>query len=110
MATYDDFLKLDIRVGKIVSAEKLPNPKHTTHKLIIDFGESIGQKISGARVVRYSLDQLIGALVVCVINLPPKKIGAVTSEVLTLGVPGADQECVLVIPKNNDAVVGGRLY
>ncbi len=95
MATYDDFQKLDIRVGKILEAEELPNPKYTTHKLIIDFGNEVGRKVSSARVIRYTKDQLIGKL---------------NSETLTLGVPDADKECILISPDSSDAVIGGKLY
>ena len=110
MATYDDFLKLDICVGKIIAVENLPNPKHTTHKLTIDFGLPVGQKISGARVMRYTHDQLVGKLVLCVVNLPPKQIGKCLSEVFTLGVPDSDGECILISPDSESAVIGGKLF
>lgn len=110
MATFDDFSKLDVRVGKIIDVEKLPDAKYTTHKLTIDFGGEIGKKISGARLIRYTKNQLIGRLVLGVVNLSPKQIGKLTSEVLTLGVPDANKECILVSPDSNDAVLGGKLY
>ncbi|MFY9457559.1 MAG: hypothetical protein WAP23_01340 [Candidatus Spechtbacterales bacterium] len=84
MTTFDDFQKLDIRVGKI--------------------------KVSGARVVRYVKNQLIGKLVLGVVNLPPRQIGKLNSETLTLGVPDANKECILISPDSNDAVIGGKLY
>lgn len=95
MITFDDFQKLDIRVGKIIDVEELPNAKYTTHKLTIDFGNEIDKKISGARVIRYTKDQLIGKL---------------NSETLTLGVPDANKECILISPDSIDAVIGGKLY
>jgi len=110
MATFDDFQKLDIRVGKIIDVEELPNAKYTTHKLTIDFGSEIGKKVSGARVIRYTKDQLIGKLVLGVVNLPPRQIGKLSSESLTLGVPDANKECILISPDSNDAVIGGKLY
>ncbi len=110
MATVDDFQKLDIRVGRITDVEDLPNAKYTTHKLTIDFGDEIGKKISGARVIRYTKDQLIGKLVLGVVNLPPKQIGKFASETLTLGVPDADKECILISPDGEDAPIGGKLY
>lgn len=110
MATIEDFRKLDIRVGKIVGLERIPNAKRTTHKLTIDFGSEIGVKTSGARLVRYRDDELVGKLVLGVVNLPPRQIGALKSEVLTLGVPDKDGECVLISPDQLDAVIGGRLF
>ena len=110
MATFDDFQKLDIRVGKIIDVEELPNAKYTTHKLTIDFGDEIGKKVSGARAIRYTKDQLIGKLVLGVVNLPPRQIGKLNSETLTLGVPDANKECVFISPDSIDAIIGGKLY
>ena len=109
MADIEDFKKLEIRVGKINNAELLPNPKYTTHKLSIDFGPEIGTKISGARLPDYGLDELRGKQVVCVINFPPRQIGALESEVLTLGLPDENKECVLISP-DKEVPLGGRLY
>ena len=109
MDTIEAFEKLDIRVGKILSVEKLPNPKYTTHKLVIDFGEEIGQRVSGARVIRYTDEELIGRLILGVVNLPEKQIGHLMSQSLTLGVPGADGECVL-LSVEQDVPLGGRVY
>ena len=110
MATFEDFQKLDIRVGKIIDVEGLPNAKYTTHKFIIDFGNEIGKKVSGARVIRYTKDQLIGKLVLGVVNLPPRQIGTLNSETLTLGVPDVNKECILISPDSVDAIIGGTLY
>ena len=110
MNTQDAFAALDIRVGKIIAVSLLPNPRYTTHKLTIDLGPEIGQKTSGARVLNYTQEELMGKLVLCVINLPPKQIGGTMSEVLTLGVPDAGHECVLISPDNEKAVIGGKLY
>lgn len=110
IVTFDTFQKLDIRVGKIVDVQELPNAKYTTHKLTLDFGREIGKKVSGARLVRYTKNQLIGKLVLGVVNLPPRQIGKLNSEVLTLGVPDANKECILISPDNPDAVMGGKLY
>ncbi len=110
MATIEDFQKLDIRVGKIMDVEELPNAKYTTHKLTIDFGEEIGKKVSGARVIRYTKDQLIGKLILGVVNFPNRQIGKLNSEVLTLGVPDANKECILISPDSNDVVIGSKLY
>ena len=110
MITFEDFQKLDIRVGKIIDVEELLNAKYTTHKLTIDFGNEVGKKVSGARVILYTKGQLIGKLVLGVVNLPPKQIGKLNSETLTLGVPDANKECILISPDSVDAVIGGKLY
>jgi len=111
MATYDEFQKLDVRVGKIVAAEDFPEARKPAYKLTIDFGPEIGTKRSSAQLVKYyTKEQLIGKKVMGVVNFPPRQIGPFVSEVLTLGVPDADHECVLIVPDKDDAIVGGRLY
>lgn len=110
MANFDDFLKLDIQVGKIIKVLKLSNPKHTTHKITIDFGPEISKKVSGARLVRYTKKQLVDKLVLGVVNLPPKQIGKFNSEVLTLGAPDNKKECVLIAPDNNLITPGSKVY
>lgn len=111
MATYEDFLKIDIRVGKIVKVEDFPEARKPAYKLTIDFGPEVGQKVSSAQLVKhYDKEELLGRLVLGVVNFPPKKIGPFVSEVLTLGAPDEQGDCVLVEPSKEDAVVGGRLY
>lgn len=107
--TIEDFEKIDLRVGKIIAVEHLPNAKYTTHKLTIDYGPEIGQKVSGARVVQYKDDELLGRLVVGVVNLPERQIGHLFSQSLTLGVPDNEGECAfLMIDK--DVPLGGKVY
>ena len=110
METFDEFSKLDIRVGKIVEVEFLLGASYTTHRLTIDFGEEIGRKVSGARVRRYTKDQLLGKLILAVVNLPSRQIGRIASEVLILGVPDKDKECILIIPDSPDARVGAKVF
>lgn len=111
MATYDDFIKLDIRVGKIIAVEDFPEARKSAFKLTIDFGEEIGQKRSSAQLVKhYSKEQLLGKLVMGVVNFPPRQIGPFISEVLTLGIPDSEHECVLAVPDKNVAIVGGKLF
>lgn len=111
MANYDDFTKLDIRVGKIIKAEDFPEARKPAYKLTIDFGSEIGEKVSSAQLVKhYQKEDLIGKLVLGVVNFPPRQIGPFISEVLTLGVPDSDGECVLITPDKSDAIVGGKLY
>ncbi|MBT3721711.1 tRNA-binding protein [archaeon] len=110
MATYDDFIKLDIRVGEITKVEDFPEARNPTYKLLINLGDEIGIKKSCAQLVKnYSKEELIGKQVLCVVNFPPRQIGPATSEVLTLGVPDENNECVLIQP-NNNVPLGGRLY
>lgn len=111
MATYDDFVKLDIRVGKIVAVEDFPEARKPAYKLKIDFGAEIGTKVSSAQLVKhYTKEQLMGKLVMGVINFPPRQIGPFQSETLTLGVPDADHECILMVPDKDNAIVGGKLF
>lgn len=111
MATYEDFQALDIRVGKIVDVEDFPEARKPAFKLTIDFGPEIGTKRSSAQLVKhYKKEVLVGKKVLGVVNFPPRQIGPFLSEVLTLGVPDMDHECVLITPDKDDAQIGGRLY
>ena len=110
MATHDDFQKLDIRVGKSVGVEDFPEARKPSYKLTIDFGPEIGVKSSSAQLVKhYTKDDLMGKLVLGVVNFPPRQIGPFLSEVLTLGVPDGEGECILIVPDKGDAIVGGKL-
>ncbi len=111
MTSYDNFLELDIRVGKIMAVEDFPQARKPSYKLTIDFGSEIGIKRSSAQLVKhYYKEDLIGKLVLGVVNFPPRQIGPFISEVLTLGVPDENQECILIVPDKKNAVVGEKLY
>jgi len=111
MATYDDFVKLDIRVGRIVAVEDFPQARKPAYKLKIDFGAEIGTKVSSAQLVKYyKKEELLDKLVMGVVNFPPRQIGPFLSEVLTLGVPDQDHECILMVPDKDQAIVGGKLF
>lgn len=111
MISYQDFQKLDIRVGKIINVEDFPEARKPTYKLTIDFGPEIGTKKSAAQLVKYyKKEDLLGKKVLGVVNFPPRQIGPFMSEVLTLGVPDENHECVLIVPDNDKALVGGKLF
>lgn len=110
MATYDDFTKLDIRVGKIIDVQDFPKARKPAYKLTIDFGEEIGVKKSSAQLPQnYSKEELINKQVLGVVNFPPRQIGPVRSEVLTLGLPDENGECILVTA-DKDVPIGGKLF
>lgn len=107
---FDDFLKVDIRVGRITRAEPFPEARKPAFKLWVDFGEGIGEKRSSAQITRhYAPEELIGRQVLAVVNFPPRQIGKVRSEVLVLGVPDAAGEVVLIGP-GHEVPLGGRLF
>ena len=108
--TFDDFLKVDIRVGRITRAEPFPEARKPAIRLWVDFGAEIGEKRSSAQITRhYTPESLVGRQALAVVNFPPRQIGKVLSEVLVLGVPDAEGEVVLIGP--GQAVPdGGRLF
>ncbi|OYW30527.1 MAG: tRNA-binding protein [Caulobacter sp. 12-67-6] len=108
--TYDDFDKVDIRIGTVTAAEAFPEARKPAYKLTIDFGPLIGIKRSSAQVTKhYALDDLVGRRIAAVVNFPPRQIGPVMSEVLCLGFPDAEGEVVLV-SIDRDAPDGGKLF
>lgn len=110
MITFDDFQKIDIRVGKIIEVQDFPQARKPAYKLTIDLGTEIGVKKSSAQVTHnYTKDQLLNKLVLCVVNFPPRQIGPFISEVLTLGVPDQNNNVVLMQPERT-VPLGGRLF
>jgi len=107
---FDDFMKVDVRVGEVVTAEPFPEAREPAYKLTIDFGPEIGVKKSSAQItVHYTPEELVGRKVAAVVNFPPRQIGPMRSEVLTLGFPDGDGAVVLV-GVDREVPVGGRLF
>lgn len=108
--SYAEFLRVDIRVGRVVAVEEFPEARKQAYKLRIDFGGEIGVKKSSAQATKhYSKEGLMNRLVVAVVNFPPKQIGPYMSEVLTLGVPDDEGGVVLLAPER-DVPLGGQMF
>lgn len=108
--SFDDFLKVDIRVGQVLRAEPYPEARKPAIKMWIDFGPDVGERRTSAQVTsHYTIDSLVGRRVLAVVNFPPKQIGKFMSECLVLGVPDATGEVILVAP-DQAVPVGGRMY
>ena len=106
MIEFDDFLKVDMRVGRVIGVEDFPEARKPAWKLTIDFGDEIGVKRSSAQITNYSREELEGRLVVAVVNFPPRQIGPVRSEVLTLGASNEAGEVILLAP-GSEVPLGG---
>ena len=108
--TFPDFLRVDIRVGRVLTAAPNPKALKPAYVLTIDFGDDLGVKTSSAQLtVHYTPEELVGRLVVAVVNFPPKRVAGIKSEVLVLGVPDRDGAVVLLAP-THDVPLGGRMY
>ncbi|HET8949504.1 MAG TPA: tRNA-binding protein [Solirubrobacteraceae bacterium] len=106
---YDDFAKVDMRVGRIVAVEDFPEARKPAWKLTIDFGEEIGVRRSSAQITNYAREELEGRLVVGVVNFPPRQIGPVRSEVLVLGASDTEGRVILLAP-DAEVPLGARIH
>lgn len=107
---FEDFMKIDIRVGTVVKAEPFPEARKPALKLWVDFGDKIGVKKSSAQITQhYTTEGLIGRQLMAVVNFPPRQIGPMRSEVLVLGVADLEGEIILLSP-NQDVPNGGRMH
>jgi len=110
MINYQDFEKVDIRVGEIIKAGDFPEAKKPAYKLTIDFGSEIGIKKSSVQITKhYIKEELVGKQVIAVVNFPPKQIGPFISEVLTLGLPDENGDVILLSPTKK-APKGGKMF
>ncbi len=108
MATFDQFLEIDMRVGRVLRVEEFPEARNPSWKLWIDFGPELGEKKSSAQVTNYTREELEGRLVVAVVNFPPRQIGPFMSEVLVLGAPDEQGQVIMLRP-SSEVPVGGRI-
>lgn len=108
-ATYDDFLKLDLRAGEIVEVQDFPRARNPAYKVRVNFGAEVGERWSSVQAANYPKAELLGRQVIGVVNFPPKNIAGFQSECLILGVPGEDGALSLLVP-SRPAVLGGSVY
>ena len=106
---YDDFARVDMRVGQVVEVEDFPEARKPAWKLRIDFGPEIGERRSSAQITNYSREELLGRRVVGVVNFPPRQIGPVRSEVLVLGASDEEGRVILLAP-DTDVPLGARIH
>jgi tRNA-binding protein len=107
--TFDEFLAVDMRVGRVTAVEDFPEARKPAWKLTVDFGEEIGVKRSSAQIRNYERDELEGRLVVAVVNFPPRQIGPFMSEVLCLGAADSEGNVILLSP-DADVPLGSRIH
>jgi tRNA-binding protein len=109
MISFDDFLKVDMRVGRVVAVEDFPEARKPAWKLTIDFGPELGTKRSSAQITSYAKEDLEGRLVVAVVNFPPRQIGPFMSEVLCLGASDDEGRIILLAP-DTPVPLGARIH
>jgi len=109
VVTFEQFLEIDMRVGRVVAVDDFPEARKPAWKLTVDFGPELGRRSSSAQVTNYTREELEGRLVVAVVNFPPRQIGPVMSEVLVLGAPDESGQVILLRP-SSDVPLGGRIF
>jgi tRNA-binding protein len=108
-ATFDDFLKIEMRVGRVTRTQEFPEARKPAWKIWIDFGPEVGERRSSAQITNYSREELEGRLVVAVVNFPPRQIGPFVSEVLLLG--ASDEQDRVILPQPDAEVpLGQRIF
>ena len=109
MATIEDFERIDMRVGRVLSVDEFPESRQPAWKLVVDFGPEIGHKRSSAQITNYTREELAGTLVVGVVNFPPRQIGPFESEVLVVGASDEEGRVILLRP-GSDVPLGARIH
>ena len=109
MITFDEFLAVDMRVGRVVEVHDFPEARKPAWKLTVDFGSELGLKRSSAQITNYEREALLGRLVVAVVNFPPRQIGPFMSEVLCLGASDSEDRIILLAP-DTDVPLGARIH
>jgi tRNA-binding protein len=109
VASFDQFLEIDMRVGRVLRVEEFPEARNPSWKLWIDFGPELGEKKSSAQIANYTREELEGREIVAVVNFPPRQIGPFMSEVLVLGAPDEQGRIILLKP-SVDVPLGGRIF
>ncbi len=105
---YDDFAKVEMRLGQITEVKEFPRARNPSYKVCVDFGE-LGQRWSSVQITNYSLEELIDRKIICVVDMPPRNIAGFKSEVLVMGVPNEAGETILLQP-THDAVLGSEVF
>lgn len=108
-ATYEAFISLDIRIGRVKRVDPFPRARNPSYKVEVDFGPDLGTRWSSAQITRYLPEDLVGRTVVCVVNFAPRNIGGFMSEVLIMGAKNAEGEVVLLTTESN-VTVGGEVF
>jgi tRNA-binding protein len=109
MISYDDFLKVDMRVGRVMKVEDFPKARNPSYKFEVDFGGEVGIKRSAAQLTNYAKEELLGKQVVAVVNFPPRNIAGFISEVLIMGVD-MESGVVSLLQPRDEAIIGARVY
>lgn len=113
MITYDDFAKVDMRVGRIIEVQDFERARNPSYKVKVDFGSDIGTKWSSVQAKReyeYEKEEFVGLEVIGVVNFPPKNVAGFMSDVLLLGVPAQDGSLALLVPSRKPSCIGGKVY
>lgn len=105
---YDDFAKVEMRLGRITEVQDFPRARNPSYKVCVDFG-ALGQRWSSAQITNYAKDDLIGRYVVCVVNTPPRNIAGFKSEILIMGVPNESGQTILLTPTDS-AILGSEIF
>jgi tRNA-binding protein len=105
---YDDFAKIDMRIGKVVEVLPFPRARNPAYKVAVEFGD-LGVKWSSAQITSYTTENLVGKLVVCVVNMPPRNIAGFQSEILIMGAHNSNKDVIILQPES-DVIVGGEVF